>query len=193
MFRILKAATLAAAVSLLALPAHAAVLLTVNVSDASAVTITATGDAADADASIDSFTGVSLLDFFTRDLSLSVPASPSTGTLVSVAGDAPVNFAFSAALDRALNLFDSADSGAFVFETGETAFAGSVTLDLSAFADLLPAAGTMGRIAIGDGFGGSPFGTEFGDFLVVDTIPLPAAAPLMMLGLVGLRVIRRRG
>ena len=191
MLRILKTAAMAAAFSLLALPAKAAVLLTVDVTDASAVTITATGAASEADATIDSFTGFSLLDFFGAIEELE--ALVTSSTLTSAQGGELITTYFSSDSTTALNLYDNTSNGSFVFEIGETAFTGSVTLDLSLVADLLPAAGTMGRIAIGDGLGGSPFGTEFGDFLVVTTVPVPAAAPLMILGLIGLRAARRRG
>ena len=190
MFGVLKTAALAAAFSLLALPAKAAVLLTVDVSDPSMVTFTATGAASEADAATDSVEGFSLLDFFTSTRSLGI--GTITGTLTSVQGDAPVTNASAFSLNTALNLYDGFDTGSFVFEAGETAFSGSVTLDLSAFADLLPAAGSMGRIAIGSSFRTGPFGSGFGDYLVVNTVPLPAAAPLMVLGLIGLRTMRRR-
>ena len=189
MLKLLKSAAVAVALSIVALPAHAATLLIVDVSDPGAVTVTATGEASEATGTVTAFTGFSFVDFFsgTPGGQLSV----DSGLLTVVGSGVSVTSVFSDGADDFLNLF-TVGGGEYVFTQGEQAFSGSVTFSLAGVPELLPEPGFVGRIVLGDRL--TTAGIEIGSYLVVgEPVPVPAAALLFPAGLLGLSRLRRRG
>lgn len=170
--------------------ACAQVLLTVDISDPSAVTFTATGLAPSAnDNTVSGTIGFTLLGFLT-----------SADDLLSTSGlgdlEAPgMTSAYDAfaALDYAGGVFDPGvdinlwgGSGVQNFSTGAPAFTGTFTIDLTAIASLLPSAGHSGTIQVGDG---SETGAVIGQYQVV---PEPSAVLLTTLACGTVLIFRRR-
>ncbi|MCP5516829.1 MAG: PEP-CTERM sorting domain-containing protein [Verrucomicrobiales bacterium] len=180
---------------------QAAVLLQVNVSDPTAVTITATSAHATLnDNSASTFAGVTLADFFNAPAGLNVFFM--TFSTLSPAGTAQTyNWFYNndlSASDRGLNLYrDLASPQTQIFTTAAPAFTGSATLDLTKLGGvvlplgLLPTVGTIGNLVVGDGEGAGS-GATIGQWQVV--VPEPSTwgvVSLVALGSVGV-VMRRR-
>lgn len=168
-------------------------LLFVNVTNPAQVTITAApGTALNSDAGKSFGAGVDLANFFRASASgstLAVVGSTlttflnNTPTYDSAAAD---NLTSSIFVD--LNLFrNNGFSSAQTFTSGQRAFNGTITLNLSGLgAALLPTVGTMGNIYSGNNFSGTtvgPAGTDvivnqvvIGQFVVV-----PEAGPAVLL------------
>ncbi|MEL6951778.1 MAG: VPLPA-CTERM sorting domain-containing protein [Pseudomonadota bacterium] len=165
--------------------ASSATLLTVDVSDPSAVTFTGTGAAADVATSVDAFVGISLLDFYS-----SVP------TGFAVAGSSTLTAGTNADLldgefraGSAVNFLGSLV--VLNFTTTDAAFSGTFTVDYTANASFLPSVGTTGSIVTGDNLF-QAFGDPFGEWAVIAPVPLPAGFPLLALGLGALYGLKRR-
>lgn len=160
----------------------AAVVLTVDVSDPSMVTITATGANSEIDITGNRFNGISLVGF------LAVPATGanisaiSNGLLVDVSQNS-LDIQFIGINGGFLNLFGP--NGTIEFLTTAPAFSGQGIFNLSQQAvGALPSFGATGSVALGDS---TPFNNVIGTYFV---IPEPASATLLGLG--ALLVARRR-
>jgi uncharacterized protein (TIGR03382 family) len=182
-------------------------LLTVNDSDPTAVTITATtqGPAIDYNGNTVN-EGVDLLGFFSSDESGMTVGPVLSGTLQG--GDSGFSYddvnsdnessGGGSYFDLQLSL-DPASPGSGTLEnftTGQPAFTGSWTIDLSSLgvdASALPAAGTEGEII--SGYSGG-VGDVIGDWQVVatDPTPEPGTGSLLAVGVLamGILVYRRR-
>ena len=173
-----------------ALPA--AVLITVDVSDPTAVVFTATAELSSRDdSSRNLLDGVSLMNF--------IPGTSNYGDIVS-GSLAPVGtpaFDFFNFIDaentdfptagRDLSLFSS--SGAsfdMVFETAGPAFSGSTIVDFTDAAITLPTVGTVGEIRPGVGL---LLNDSIGTF---EVIPEPSSSLLLLSSICGYFLIRRR-
>ncbi|MEM9346774.1 MAG: hypothetical protein AAGB26_09180 [Planctomycetota bacterium] len=164
------------------------VLITIDPTDPSAVTFTATDAIAavtdtDTSASVDA--GVTFDDLFAADFDLTPTQSISfTGTLAAFAApeytDAANGFGGLSLLD--LNLFNFSSNESQSFTAFFPAFSGSATLDLTG-ATFGPI-GTTGDILVGDTITGS--GAFIGQFQIV-----PEPASLTLLAAAGLPLLRR--
>ncbi|MEM8836324.1 MAG: hypothetical protein AAGD00_10960 [Planctomycetota bacterium] len=168
------------------------ILLTVDVSDPSAVRITATGDVSLLNDSSDTLAaGVTLANLFTTDLQVSPAIQPLPTGDLSPSGSSGVfdriTNTFGGLTDRDLNLFSTSANGgqdSLMFDTATAAFTGELLADLTG--------GTFG-----------PIGTT-GDIFVGDTTPpgsgaiigfyqiVPSPGSAAMLALAGLAATRRR-
>lgn len=162
-------------------------LLTINVSDPYAVTITATGNFASVGATdISSDSGVTLLSFFRS--SLSAYSIPFSGNL---AANGMSGFYDNATLDNYsgsnidLNLY-SATRSSQNFTTSDPAFTGSATLDLHVYNYSLPTIGTTGNILDGS------TGGYNGVIGVYQVVPEPSTYALLGLGTIGMLMMIRR-
>lgn len=169
--------------------ASAQVLLEVDITDPSAVVITATGAAAALDSAASVVSGATLADIFTADFTLGTANNP-TGDLVGGGSGVAYNRSFNntTTVGRlSLNLWVTGGGGASAsFTTADPAFTGSATLDLSGAS--LAAIGSRGSVWSDDApFGNPSQGAIIGEFLIV---PAPGAAALLGLG--GLAMVRRR-
>jgi len=170
----------------------ASFLLNVDISNPSAVTITATGENAAADdSSTTTFDGVTLLAFFTSVESLDPPVLLSSSTLQPTG--AAVSYTSWLVDDYSgtgvdLNLFEDESGDNQIFTTSKPAFTGTATLDLSGYS--LPPSGTTGAILAG--YSGGTQGTIIGQYQVVpEPYALPLAASLSLMAFAWMR--RRLG
>jgi hypothetical protein len=185
--------------------AFASVLLSIDDSNPSAVTITATGlNSAVNDSGSIVNSGVDLLSFYTADEQNMTFGQFLTGALEGGNSGVPYNDVYSD--------FYSTDGGAFydlelyvdisstgannteTFSTTQPAFAGSWTIDFSSLGvdpSVLPTAGSQGNIL--SGYSGSP-GPVIGTWQVASPVPEPAVDSLLALGLLatGMAIYRRQ-
>jgi hypothetical protein len=138
--------------------ANATLLLEVDVSNPSSVTLTATGANADApDSSFNVADGFNLLDFFTGSVSLPPGQTmPITSGLFSYGQNTAYSHWFTdsySGFGRDLNIWKSSiassSSPTQVFKTQHPSFTGLTTIDLSTWAGLLPSVGTISDIRPG--------------------------------------------
>ncbi len=174
-----KLLTLAGLLAVLTLPVHAAVLLTVDVTNPLAVTFTATSNFSLTNNS--SFTendGTDLIAFFT---STSTSSGATTGTLRPAGTTnnfntmSPDNYSGSI-ID--LNLFTIPGTEFQAYTTSTTAFTGVATINLGG--DFLPSPGASGDIRAG--FYGSGSGSLSGILGTWTVVPEPSTfAPVIAL------------
>lgn len=162
--------------------AFAAVVLHVDISDPSAVVITATGNPASFTGTAGAFeNGVQLWEFFSSTNSafvfgsgdLTVGAYSTTARFDDVYKDT----------DRALVLYDYNGTQPLAFSSSFPAFSGSAVFDLSSYAAQLPTVGTTGNVLTWDEEG------IIGQYVVV---PEPSLALLGVAGLAALGLTRLR-
>ena len=165
-------------------PAHAAVILLVDVSDPDRLTFTSTDAFATDDEAIDRGEGISLLDFFT---------SPSTRSQNTAAVSSSLNDSFSppgtptapplliSFTDVNSTLFNMFQNGDFLqFSGSDRALTGEGVFDLpDEFDTILPAPGASGFVALG--YRGPSLQTTIGEWLVIDAAVLSAPSPAFLL------------
>ena len=175
-------------------PAHAAVILLVDVSDPDRLTFTSTDAFATDDEAIDRFEGISLLDFFT---------SPSTRSQNTAAVSSSLNDSFSppgtptappllaSFTDVNSTLFNMFQNGDFLqFSGTDRALTGEGVFNLpDEFDTILPAPGASGFVALG--YRGPSLQTTIGEWLVIDAAVLSAPSPgfLLLGGLAALGAV----
>ena len=197
--RFIVTAVASAAFAFASSAAHAAVLITINDSNPSAVTFTATGNAGVTDASHTFAQGLGFANFFAAappTLGL-FPAITATSTSLTTGVDGTPNYtgaqsaSFSGSATGDLSLF-AASGNTENFSTATPAFTGTATFNFAAstfFAtNILPAAGTTGNLFSGAGglFQANP--VLLGTYQVV----VPEPTSLAAIGLVGTTLLRRR-
>lgn len=188
------------------------ILLTIDVSDHAAVTITTTGLHSEIDGSIKGFKGFTLLDFLTdapvvdnSEIAFDPDLGETTGLGIGTGNQrflniAAIVFETHMVTGEDLNFYNMLDAPAsnpeenitYDFSTGSAAFDGTVTVDFTQWTSFMPAIGSSGRIAAGDEFSG---GEEFGTWSVIGTppaVPLPAGLPLILTGAGAFALLRRR-
>ena len=171
----------------------ATTILTIDVSDPSAVVFSATGANADAnDTSFTSFHGIVLRQFLIA-AATELKILSGTGTLSGggsgQAYDEIYSSEFSPPLSpRDLNLYSRFGAAAQTFSTAAPAFSGATTWDLSHLSGLLPSPGAAGDVFAGDAGGIGP--VAIGQWAAV---PEPSTyAALTSLGWVGLCIAYRK-
>jgi hypothetical protein len=174
-------------------PAQAQILLTINDSDPSAVTITATGSFAGTGAS-DSFSnGIDLLGFFTSSVGFDMFNVTSVLTTGNLSPGAFYDTAYGDNLSFQnvdLSLYSSNQTATETFATGTPAFIGSMTLDLSGVG--LPSVGTSGNIVTGYSMT-APDNTTIGQWQVLAvSTPEPSSWMLLLLGFALVAIFRTR-
>jgi hypothetical protein len=167
------------------------VLLTINDTDPSAVTITATGAYAAVNDSItNENAGIDLLQFFT---SASYSDPPSLGGLFPAGGSQAYNEWGTdnySGSDVDFNPWRSGEGGSDlqIFTTSSPAFTGSWTVDLSSDSSALPSLGANGEILAGYSL---DHGQVIGAWEVSSVVPEPSQyglfIALVMAGLVAAR------
>jgi hypothetical protein len=170
--------------------ARAQVLLSIDVSQASNVTFTATGASpAGDDAETNSSAGITLEGFLSAASGLTWEGA---GNLTAGTMTLPYGFAFAFSLASGsfapgadLNIYNGAGEDQ-IFMVTQPAFSGFLTVDFSASAGLLPQAGWSGNILAGDGSAG---GTVIGTYAVV---PEPRSILLGLFGAGSVVLSRRR-
>ena len=170
------------------------ILLTINDSNPSAVTVTATGLDAALDFSGNTANeGVDLLQFFGLDESGISLGQNLAGTLAG--GNISVSYndvnrddystgggAVYTDLELYVDINSPGQGDTETFSTNSSAFTGSWTIDLSSLgvdSSALPSAGSVGNILSGDN--GTP-GQEIGSWEVTTDVPEPSATSLLALG-----------
>ena len=172
----------------------AAVVLTVDISDPTNVTLSATGNSPLLDnSSFTTYDGITLLSFFRSAQSGSVNATSSTltpnGTSQAYTSVFADNMSTSGGDRVDLNLYADGGTEAQNMSTLVSAFTGSAVVDMSGFSGALPVNGSIGTIHLSfyDSGVGTP-GPAIGDYQV---IPEPSTwawfAGLATLALVGWR------
>jgi len=154
-------------------------LLTINVSNPSAVTFTSTGNFASTSMAYSATQNLDFGNFFKSPLSFNVSG---TGNLYGDGGSS----AFLSTLNGlGLDLYlKSPTSYSGTFSTSSAAFTGTETFNLSGQLSYLPTAGTTGAIYGSSG----PIGT----YQVVSAVPEPSTYALFGLGAIGLLMVLRR-
>ena len=147
----------------LSLSARAAVILEVDVSDASAVTFTATVANSAVDSSLNySLKGITIVDFFTSNVNYGVNTtiSGSLAPTLSSPSDGFYDYfgsydwdgntgSFGPSTDFNMYAGGAAGPGSQEFSTSFQAFTGVATFDFSANSGFLPTAGASGNIYTG--------------------------------------------
>ena len=181
-----KAAALALC-TLFASQTYAITLLTIDVSNPSAVVVTSTNASPLISVTgTDNTNGVSFLNFFTSNAT-----SANIGAVSSslFGGTSTNNFDLQFLDGTFVNIFGSSAPTDYLL--GAPAFTGTATFNLSQNSSVLPQLlGATGDIAIGFQ---SPFNSVIGQYEIIGVapIPLPAAAWLFISGLAGLFGFRR--
>lgn len=122
-----------------------AVVLEINISDPSAVTVTSTGAASSIDFSDSGQNRIDLLDFFTSDPGRNINQDPASGS--SSLADKDGNILDSMTVSSSLKklLFHSDNDLSYM--NGEAAFSGSATFDMSSIStSALPTVGMTGDV-----------------------------------------------
>ncbi len=169
------------------------VLLTVDISNPSAVIVSATGNYASTSDNLKTvWDGIDLLGIFTSNVNGQFAANVIGGTLIG--GGSGQAYDFYEPDDSAggsrngnyvnLNLYQNQTNSPPVqsFSTETPAFTGSMTIDLSRVANSLPASGTSGDIRAG--WSGN-LGSMIGQWQVIGTAPVPEPGTLALTGLGG--------
>jgi hypothetical protein len=174
--------------------AKAQILLTINDSDASAVTITATGTGPLTTTSQLFNNGVDLLGFFTTGEGFTPYTVTSTSLTTGDGSSGPVYdtaVADNISLSNVdLTLYSSSSDATETFTAGDSAFAGTLTVDLNGAG--LPTAGTSGVIVTGYS-GGGP-NVVIGEWQVAPAVSTPEPSTWILLtgGLCFVAIVRRR-
>jgi len=191
----MKIQSLLVASLLLASPSYAAVLITINISDISAVTFSATGGLSAVNSSLSaSANGFTIENFFTGSPSIvygdnvTGNLSPIVGTTQAYSRTGTYDFsdgteAFKPGNDLNITAGGSTGANSQVFSTGSPVFNGVATMNLSAFAANLPTDGATG--AIYPGFSSGPSAGEW-----VAVVPEPNS--ILLLGIAGMLGFFRR-
>jgi hypothetical protein len=172
--------------------APAVVLLVVDITDPTAVTITATGAPAEMpDSSTLTFDGATLLDFFTEEVGdggVLLSGDLTANGVTAPYDEAFFDAVFGSVVDLNLYTFDGGELQSFT--TTEPAFTGSATLlvDFTGFEFLLPAPGTTGDLMAGWSL---TAGEIIGDWTVVPEVTPWAQAGVMGLAVLGVAWWRR--
>lgn len=184
--------------------ADAAVVMTVDVTDFSAVTFTATGNfASDNNTLNSSLEGFTVEDFLTTmSMAIANGSGNVTGDLTSAQGgsgpysglgtfDYDANDGiFKAGNDLSIYTNGAADTGNQIFSTLGVAFTGTAVVDFTAVKDFLPTVGTIGNVISGYWKSGTvDHGEIVGQWQVV---PEPSAAAMLALCGAGLLLRRKR-
>ena len=166
-------------------------ILTVDITDPSAVVITATGLGPMGTASTTYYNGISLADFFTGYVDEGAFSTPTANSLTT--GDASAGPQFNIAQGAVgagetyaddLNLYSTIDPSALTFTSGLPAFTGSLTLNLTGYT--MP---SLGSHTVLSGYG--PSAIPVGTYNVV-TAPEPSTWMLIALGFITVVVVRSR-
>lgn len=180
-----------AATFMTASASRALILLNIDVSDPSAVVISATANGASDDSSFNVSSGFNLIGFLTSDFDGVQDFPDGTGTLAFTSGGAIDgsyfgNFTFT---DDNVTLFGYG-GGTATITTGVAPFSGSSVFDFTDLTAFLPAPGAFGDIQGGDL---SPVGPVFGQWQVA-AVPEPStyAAALGAFALAATALRRRR-
>ncbi|HAV63336.1 MAG TPA: hypothetical protein DCY13_13345 [Verrucomicrobiales bacterium] len=162
-------------------------LLTIDISNPSAVVFTGTGQFASAN-----FTGASttfpvrLLGFFSADPGQDT-INNSSSTLFTSGSSAALNYALTGRFipgQTTLVLRNEFGSG-HSFSTSSAGFTGSATFDLSSYSSLLPAVGTVGNISASDGTSTVVVGT-------FEVVPVPEPSTIALLAFAGVAFVAWR-
>lgn len=167
---------------------HAAVLITIDVSDSSNVVFSATGAVPTRDQTTPLFLGLTFMGFLTGN---SAEFLSISGNLKSTTSDAFTDVTLSnatsslpsAGVDLTLSKFVSGD---MVFVTTGPAFTGTSSADFSSIAGLLPSVGTTGDIRPGLN---DTITASIGTYQV---IPEPSSTFLVLAAGVAAITVRRR-
>ncbi len=178
--------------ALIAQPVLGAIVLTVDITDSAAVVFTATDNVSSVDGGLNSFAGISLVDFFSGNTEANNGSSVVSGSVdIGKTGGGRIGLDqyYIATDGNGYSINDIAFySNTNVFTSVDTltaALAGVATVDLSGF--VLPTVGATGNVVLGSRTG---TGVVFGTYQVV---PEPATfAFLAGLGAVGCVLVRRR-
>lgn len=167
---------------------QAAVVLIVDITDPSAVTITATTNfSAINDSTSQDGNGIVLKGLFSSG---SGSGSFTSGDLAAPGGVA-YNFSAngfnSTVTDLDLNLFSQDKSNTQSFVDSAAAFTGSLTINLDS--EDLSGVGSSGDVLVGDGEPGGGSGLVIGTYQI---IPEPSMVSLLIMGLGTLCIVRRR-
>lgn len=177
------------ALGLGATSASAAILVTVDITDPTAVTFTGNDVQPIASDSTSVFRGFTLLDFLTGASTQAFFTDNQSnfrarGSQVALRD---IFFPTSGGGDD-LNIYNSPSFGANInLRTDRRAFANTLVADLSSIASLLPGVGTFGQIILGD----NPTANQrrnpvVGAYEVVGVAPVPLPAPgLLLIGAIG--------
>lgn len=175
---------------------YGAVLISINISDISAITFTSTSNTASANSSLNaSSQGFTIEEFFVGAPTLTYTIGNVTGTLTPTVGTTQTYVAvgtydFSGGTEafgpgNDLNFTAGGNAGANsqVFDTGTAVFSGVAILDLSGYSGNMPTVGASGSIYPGFSIGPS----VAGEWVVV-----PEPSTFLLSGLAGLMGISRR-
>ena len=180
------------------------ILLTINDSNPSAVTITATGSDAALDATgTTANDGVDLLQFFSTDEFGNLFGQDLTGTLTADGVSVPFNDVnvddYSTGggtpyvdLELYVDNGSPGETDTETFSTSSSAFTGTWTIDFSSLgidSSALPTAGSEGNIL--SGYYGDP-GAVIGSWEVASAVPEPSTVSSLILGGVALCVFMYR-
>lgn len=151
---------------------RAQVLLTVDISDPSSVTFTATGTAPAADATGTYSAPIQFKGFLTANPGATGQATASSTILATEGATHYLNTVLwgkPSLVQTTLSLRNGSSSENFL--TTDPAFAGSAAFDFSSISSYLPAAGATGNLVVSTG--GSSSGTVIGTYSVT-AVPEPA-------------------
>lgn len=164
------------------------ILLSVDLSVANTLTISATDNLSAADASASNFTGYLLAGFYT-DMTNTVSDLTVAGDLSTASNPSDLSAdIFSGGSDFGLNVWSFSTDGTVGVTAGTIAFDGSTTWTLSAadYAEML--AGNMS----GDIIFGADTDDDVGTYIGGWEVKVPAPGSLALLGLGGIAAGRRR-